>query len=151
MGSRKLEGSFLLMGRKVITAILNHLIRVNAPQPTEPLFSHTVTVGTHTRKQQRRALTASAMHARLKTAAAHSKVDLPPGHSSRIGSLLWYILNGMPFAEAMVKGCWQSLRSFHLYLRKHAQVLAPFLQDKEPLYAEPHRRILDIPALPKTA
>ena len=60
------------------------------------------------------------------------------GHSMRIGSLLWYILNGMPFAEAMAKGRWTTPESFHLYLRQHMQTLAPHLESNEGLYHELH-------------
>ncbi len=118
-----------------LPAFKNHLL-VNDPTPEEPLFSYNF-------KNSRHPLTGHAMQRRLKVAAVTAQIDLPPGHSARIGSLLWHLLNGMPFLEAMAKGRWQSLTSFHIYLRQHAQVLAPHLQARPHIYSELNHRILD--------
>ena len=109
---------------------------VNSPQDSESLFAHSV-------NGKRRVLTPAGFRARLKLAAAAAGISLPLGHSARIGSLLWYLLNGMPFAEAMAKGRWQSTSSFHLYLRKHTQVLAPHLEQQPNLYSELHTRVVE--------
>nr|VWO94057.1 Uncharacterized protein [Ganoderma boninense] len=118
-----------------LPALHNHF-NINNPEDDCPLFSYK-------HKGSIRPLTGHAMQKRLKAVAAITGVDLPPGHSARIGSLLWHLLNGMPFMEAMAKGRWQSVSSFHLYLRQHAQVLSPHLQARPHLYSELNRRILD--------
>ncbi|KAF8835289.1 hypothetical protein BDN67DRAFT_473711 [Paxillus ammoniavirescens] len=62
--------------------------------------------------------------------------DLPDlkGHSLRIGGTLFYLLKGVPFNVVKTMGRWSS-ESFTLYLRHHAIILAPFLQQ--------HPHILD--------
>jgi len=49
------------------------------------------------------------------------------GHSISIGSTLEYLLRGMPFNIMTVKGWWSS-DTFILYLRKHVQILTPYIQ-----------------------
>lgn len=49
------------------------------------------------------------------------------GHSIRIGATLKYLLQNVPFNVVKVKGCWAS-NTFLLYLCKHAQILAPYIQ-----------------------
>ncbi|GBE82476.1 hypothetical protein SCP_0408600 [Sparassis crispa] len=49
------------------------------------------------------------------------------GHSIRIGGTLEYLLRGIAFEVVKSKGRWQS-NTFTLYLRKHAQVMAPYMQ-----------------------
>ena len=54
-------------------------------------------------------------------------------------ALLWYILNGVPFSDAMSKGHWTTPESFHLYLRRRTQILVPHLETSElDLYHELH-------------
>jgi hypothetical protein len=55
--------------------------------------------------------------------------DMPDlkGHSLRISGTLFYLLKGVPFDVVKTMGRWLS-ESFILYLRHHAIVLAPFLQ-----------------------
>ena len=122
-------------------AALRAHVLLNVPPDDAPLFTHYV-------KGRARPLTTSGMRSRLKAAATTLDVTMPPGHSARIGSLLWYLLNGMPFQEAMTKGQWASSSSFNLYLRRHAQVLAPYLQARLDLQAELNRRVLDVSAEP---
>jgi len=62
---------------------------------------------------------ARAMHA--------TGLELLQGHGIRIGSTLEYLLRGVPFNVMKVKGRWSS-DAFTLYLRKHAQILAPYIQ-----------------------
>lgn len=57
-------------------------------------------------------------------AAGYGKLH---GHGIRIGSTLEYLLRGLPFDVVLVKGRWKS-NAFLSYLRKHAQVLAPYMQ-----------------------
>ncbi|TEB31909.1 hypothetical protein FA13DRAFT_1628746, partial [Coprinellus micaceus] len=49
------------------------------------------------------------------------------GHGIRIGPTLEYLLRGVPFDVMKVKGWWAS-DTFQTYLRKHAQILAPYMQ-----------------------
>jgi hypothetical protein len=49
------------------------------------------------------------------------------GHSLRIGGTLFYLLKEVPFDVIKTLGRWSS-KSFTVYLRHHALVLAPFLQ-----------------------
>lgn len=60
--------------------------------------------------------------------AAHA-AELPDlnGHGFRIGGTLLYLLHGIPFLVVKTIGCWKS-DAFHIYLRRHAQILAPYLQ-----------------------
>jgi hypothetical protein len=55
--------------------------------------------------------------------------DLPnfEGHGLRIGGTLEYLLRGIPFNVVQSMGQWKS-DAFQLYLRKHAQIMAPYLQ-----------------------
>ncbi|PIL27532.1 hypothetical protein GSI_10683 [Ganoderma sinense ZZ0214-1] len=72
-----------------LPALANHF-SINNPPDDGPLFAYK-------HKGDRRPLTGHAMQKRLKAVATSIGVDLPPGHSARIGSLLWHLLNGMPF------------------------------------------------------
>ncbi|KAM5539837.1 hypothetical protein V8D89_006650 [Ganoderma adspersum] len=58
------------------------------------------------------------MYRHLKAVVTSTDVHLPPGHSARIGSLLWHLLNGMPFMEAMAKGRWH-MHMFWPHTFKH--------------------------------
>ncbi|KAG2339249.1 hypothetical protein BDR05DRAFT_892094 [Suillus weaverae] len=49
-------------------------------------------------------------------------------HGIRIGGTLEYLLRGVPFETVKTMGRWHS-DSFQVYLRKHAVILAPYLQD----------------------
>ena len=49
------------------------------------------------------------------------------GHGIRIGSVLEYLLCGVPFDVVKAIGRWAS-DAFRLYLRKHAQILALYMQ-----------------------
>jgi hypothetical protein len=49
------------------------------------------------------------------------------GHSLRIGGTLEYLLRGVPFNAVQSQGQWAG-KAFSLYLRKHAMILAPYLQ-----------------------
>jgi hypothetical protein len=49
------------------------------------------------------------------------------GHGVRIGGTLEYLLRGVPFDVVKSMGRWSS-EAFTLYLRKHAVIMAPYLQ-----------------------
>lgn len=60
-------------------------------------------------------------------AAKAASLDPLQGHGIQIGATLEYLLWGVPFDVMKVKGRWAN-DSFVLYLRKHAQILAPYMQ-----------------------
>lgn len=64
---------------------------------------------------------------RLKSAAHSAAVPVLPGHSIRIGSTTEYLLRGVPFDVVRAKGRWAS-DAFFLYLRRHAEIMAPYMQ-----------------------
>jgi len=49
------------------------------------------------------------------------------GHGIRIDSTLEYLLRGVPFDIMEAMGRWAG-RSFLLYLRQHAIIMAPYMQ-----------------------
>lgn len=59
--------------------------------------------------------------------AAHNLPNLK-GHSLRIGGTLHYLLRGTPFDVVKTIGRWAG-DSFTIYLRHHAMILAPYLND----------------------
>ena len=66
------------------------------------------------------------------------------GHSLWIGGTLEHLLRGVPFDVVKTIGRWLS-NSFQLYLRKHGQILARYLQAKPDLLASIAQ--LDLPPL----
>lgn len=102
------------------TALASHL-RLNQPTASSHLFSYKLGDG------RLRPLTRSAFLARLKSAASAAGFAVPPGHSIRIGSTTEYLLRGVPFDVMRAKGRWAS-DAFLKYLRKHAEIMAPYLQ-----------------------
>ena len=79
------------------------------------------------------------MLAVLSKAALGCHLDPLQGHGIRIGSTLEYLLRGVPFEVVKVKGRWAS-DAFLLYLRKHAQILAPYMQ-ADPVLHEAFTRL----------
>ncbi|KIK98422.1 hypothetical protein PAXRUDRAFT_134233, partial [Paxillus rubicundulus Ve08.2h10] len=53
--------------------------------------------------------------------------------STRIGSTLEYLLRNVPFDVIKVKGRWAS-NAFLIYLRRHAQILTPYMQAQPSLH-----------------
>jgi hypothetical protein len=102
-------------------ALENHL-RVNEPTPNSHLFAYKSKAGL-------RPLTKRKALERIAKAARDAGVDPLQGHSIRIGATLEYLLRGVPFDVVKVMGRWAS-NAFTVYLRKHAQILAPYLQAK---------------------
>ena len=72
-------------------------------------------------------LTKKTFISRLAQAARDAGEDPLQGHGIRIGSTLKYLLHGISMETVKVIGQWAS-DVFILYLWKHAQVLAPYLQ-----------------------
>lgn len=98
----------------------NH-ISVNNPPANGPLFAYRY-------KNAYRALTKREFLKRLSTVSLMAGLDPLQGHSIRIGGTLEYLLRGVPFDVVKTMGRWSS-DAFTGYLRRHAQVLAPYLQD----------------------
>ncbi|EAU90846.1 hypothetical protein CC1G_11800 [Coprinopsis cinerea okayama7 len=103
-----------------MAALENHR-RVNQPADDEHLFTYRDTRG------KRRPLSSKGFQQRIAAAARAAGLEPIPGHGLRIGSTLEYLLRGMPFETMKAKGRWAG-DSFQRYLRKHAQVVAPYIQ-----------------------
>ncbi len=108
--------------------LLNHL-EVNQPPPLAHLFAYWHG-STH------RPLTKPIFLARLKKALKDAGHPMKHGHSIHIGTTLKYLLRGIPFNAMKSIGRWSS-NSFSKYLRKHVQILAPYVQANPDL----HQRI----------
>jgi hypothetical protein len=111
------------------TAMANHLI-INNPPEDHHLFSYQQKKGNKTLRQP---LTKSKFLERVKKAALAANLDPLQGHGIRIGSTLEYLLRGMPFDIMKSKGRWAS-DAFLLYLRKHAVIMAPYIQAKSTVH-----------------
>jgi len=100
-------------------AFLEHL-QINDPPPGGALFAYRY-------KKGHRPLTKQKFIGRLAQAAKAAGMDPLQGHGIRIGSTLEYLLRNIPLEVVKTKGRWAS-DAFQLYLRKHAQILAPYMQ-----------------------
>jgi hypothetical protein len=103
-----------------VKALRRHL-RMNNPGPTQHLF------GVRQTGKAFRPLSHATFVRVLNNMAKKAHVILPLGHSFRIGGTNEYLLRGVPFEEVKIMGRWRS-DAFRLYLRKHAEIIAPFLQ-----------------------
>ena len=101
------------------TALAHHL-QVNNPPQEGHLFAYR-------HKNGYRPLTKTKFLAELARAVRAAGLEPLQGHGIRIGSTLEYLLRGIPFDMMKVKGCWSS-NTFTLYLRKHTQILVPYIQ-----------------------
>lgn len=102
------------------TALLKHLA-VNNPPSSAHLFSWRHPGGL-------RPLTRGEFLKCLQSAGERMGLEGLKGHGIRIGGTLEYLLRGVPFESVKAMGRWNS-DAFILYLRQHAVVLAPYLQD----------------------
>lgn len=113
-------------------ALLSHF-RVNNPNAQQALFAYG-----HVDKKHRkslRPLTKTCFLKAIRSAAQQAGVEVLQGHGMRIGGTLEYLLRGVPFDVVKTMGRWQS-DAFTLYLRKHAQILAPYLQRESNAHAQ---------------
>jgi hypothetical protein len=120
-------------------AVENHL-RVNAgANDTEHFFAYRVPPKKPCGKKRAQtahttpehlALTFAIFSARIKKAATAAKIKLPPAHAFRIGGTTEYLLRGLPFEVVKHMGRWAG-ESFKLYIRKHAEIMAPYLEEHE--------------------
>ena len=118
-----------------IAALDNHL-RLNKVGPNDHLFAWKTKDGLLRPLSRRQVITFI-----LKVAKLHGLPNLK-GHSLRIGGTLEYLLRGVPFDAIQAQGRWAG-RAFTLYLRKHAMILAPYLQASPTL--EPFTRYTQPP------
>jgi len=102
------------------TAALQNHLRVNQPSDASHLFAYRA-------KQARKPLTKTKFLDRVGKAARAAGLEPLQGHGIRIGSTLEYLLRGVPFDVMKAKGRWAG-DSFLLYLRKHAVIIAPYIQ-----------------------
>jgi hypothetical protein len=79
-------------------------------------------------ERKHRPLTKPRFIQRLHEAAATAGLEPLQGHGIRIGATLMYLLRGIPIETMKIKGRWAS-DAFRVYLRKHAQIITPLLQD----------------------
>ena len=100
-------------------ALQNHLA-INTPPQEGPLFAYQ-------HKKGHCPLTKPAFIKALATAARASGLEPRQGHGICIGSTLEYLLRGTPFDVMKAKRCWAS-DAFQVYLTKHAQILALYMQ-----------------------
>ncbi|KAF4609430.1 hypothetical protein D9613_012950 [Agrocybe pediades] len=97
-------------------------ITLNKPLPHEFLFSWNNTAN------QRRPLTRTKFLERVNKAVTAAGLEPLQGHGLRIGAVLEYLLRGVPFDVVHVIGRWSS-DAFILYLRRHAVIIARYIQD----------------------
>jgi hypothetical protein len=106
-------------------ALQNHFT-INNPPNNLHLFAYKA-------KNGYRPLTRSKFLKTLEKAAKAAGIPPLKGHGIRIGSTLEYLLRNIPFDVIKVKGRWAS-DAFLVYLRKHAQILAPYMQAKPAIH-----------------
>lgn len=106
-------------------ALDNHL-QINSPPPSGHLFAYKY-------KKGYRPMTKRDFLKRLDSAAREAGLTPLHGHSIRIGGTLELLLRGIPFDVVKTMGRWSS-DAFTGYLRRHAQILAPYLQDSPELH-----------------
>ncbi|KIJ46911.1 hypothetical protein M422DRAFT_93614, partial [Sphaerobolus stellatus SS14] len=100
-------------------ALLTH-IHVNNPPVDKAFFSWRC-------NGDWKVLTKAAFIKRMELAAAEAGLPKMHGHGLCIGSVLEYLTWGLSFEQVKHMGHWKG-ESFALYLRKHAVVLAPYIQ-----------------------
>ncbi|KAJ3489107.1 hypothetical protein NLI96_g2341 [Meripilus lineatus] len=108
-----------------VMALQNH-IHINKPQKGEHLFTYT-RINPRTKREERVPLTHHKFLACIAEAAKEAGVETLSGHGFRIGGVLEYLLRGLPFDVVKYKGRWAS-NAFAIYLRRHAEILAPYIQ-----------------------
>ncbi|KZV78242.1 hypothetical protein EXIGLDRAFT_53573 [Exidia glandulosa HHB12029] len=120
------------------SAALARQAAVNCPSQDDHLFAY------RDKHNKTKPLTKTVFLTRLKAAAAAAGVSLPPGHSICVSSTTYYLLHGLSFEATRVKGRWAG-NSFILYLRRHAEIMAPYLQDRPSVHADVLSRTAVLP------
>jgi hypothetical protein len=80
-------------------------------------------------------MTFAVFDKRIKEAAKLARVEIPPAHGFRIGGTTEWLLRGLPFDVVRTLGRWSS-DAFRLYLRKHAEIIAPYIQDRDEAFRQ---------------
>lgn len=75
-----------------------------------------------------RPLTRPAFVSRIREAAKTAQLPTLQEHGIRIGGTLEHLLRGLPFDVVKAIGRWSS-DAFAVYLRKHAVIVAPYIQE----------------------
>ena len=104
-----------------LTWLDNHF-RINAPGPKDHLFAWKHPRGL-------RPLTKTEVTMRIKDIVQQFNMPDLKGHSLRIGGTMHHLLKGTPFDVVKTMGRWSG-DAFTLYLRRHALILAPYLQEQ---------------------
>ena len=107
-------------------ALNNHLC-INDPLAAVPLF-------VYRSKSGFTPLTRAKFLKVLDTAIAAAGLSPLKGHRIHIGATLEYLLQRIPFNVVKVKGRWAG-DSFLIYLRKHVQILVPYMQASPKVHA----------------
>ncbi|KAJ8455568.1 hypothetical protein ONZ45_g18908 [Pleurotus djamor] len=102
-------------------AALEAHLQLNRVPPDKHLFSWRHRNGL-------RPLTKSEFLNALAPVATSLSMERLQGHSIRIGGTLEFLLRGTPFEVVKSLGRWSS-DAFQLYLRRHAVVIAPYIQE----------------------
>ena len=108
-------------GPSDLVAALNVHFRMNPAPPGSHLFAWKFKDGSF------RPLTHKQFLSRVADLTSHMGLANIKGHSLRIGGTLEYLLQGVPFNTVQSQGRWAG-KAFSLYMRKHAMILAPYLQ-----------------------
>ena len=115
------------------SAFANHL-HINVPAPNEHLFAHMF-------QGRRRPLSRVSFLRRIAAASTLAGSAAIKGHGFRIGGTTEYLLRGIPFEVVKAKGRWAS-NAFALYLRDHAEIMAPYMQANPQAHGELIRHLI---------
>ena len=110
-----------------LQALQNHF-HINNPPPNGHLFAYR-------HGSAYRPLRKTKFLSRINGLLSRVKQETVQGHSIRIGSTLEYLLRGLSFEALKVKGRWSS-DAYTKYLRAHAEIMAPFIQENANLREE---------------
>ena len=104
-----------------LKAALENHFQINDPPADGPLFTYRHVRGLHP-------LTKKVFLDRINRIASMLGEDSLKGHGIHIGGTLEFLLRGMPFDTMKSLGRWTS-EAFMLYLRQHATIIAPYIQN----------------------
>ncbi|KAF8624454.1 hypothetical protein AX15_005866 [Amanita polypyramis BW_CC] len=110
-----------------LQALQNHF-HVNNPLPNGHLFAYRHGSAYHPLRKKK-------FLTHINGLLSRAKQEMVQGHSIRIGSTLEYLLRGLSFEALKVKGRWSS-DAYTKYLRAHAEIMAPFIQENANLREE---------------
>ncbi|THH04880.1 hypothetical protein EW146_g10052, partial [Bondarzewia mesenterica] len=108
-------------------AAYRHHLDLNCPPSDDHLFAYQYN-GSY------QPLTKTCFLQRISKVSHDAELDPLQGHGICIGATLEYLLRGVPFDVMKHKGRW-AFDVFALYLSKHAQIFAPYIQVKPELHS----------------